>query len=99
VPRDRELFAKEIIENRRFLREVGQTAAEHFCYPSGDYAECFLPWLAELSVQSATTCETGLATSRTNPLLLPRVGVPSSLTDIEFEGWLHGVALTTSLRA
>jgi len=99
MPRDRDLFAREITENRRFLAEVGQPSAEHFCYPSGDYAECFLPWLTELGVHSATTCETGLATARTHSLLLPRVGVPSSLTDVEFEGWLHGVAITNSLRA
>lgn len=92
MPRDRDLFAREIHENRRFLAEVGQAATDHFCYPSGEYAECFLPWLTELGVQSATTCEAGFASSRTPPLLLPRVGVPSSLTDIEFEGWLHGVS-------
>ncbi len=91
MPPDRDLFAREINENRRFLAAVGQTHPQHFCYPSGEYGECFLPWLAELGVQSATTCERGLATSHTPPLLLPRIGVPSSLTDIEFEGWLTGI--------
>jgi hypothetical protein len=90
MPRDRALFAREIIENRNFLAEVGQPHADHFCYPSGVYEECFLPWLSELGVQSATTCDPGLATSKTRSLLLPRIVVPSALTDIEFEGWLHG---------
>jgi len=90
VPRDRTLFAREISENRDFLAAVGQPSAEHFCYPSGAYEPRFLPWLAELGVRSATTCDPALASWKSHPLLLPRVIVPSSLSDIEFEGWLHG---------
>jgi peptidoglycan/xylan/chitin deacetylase (PgdA/CDA1 family) len=90
MPRDRDLFVREIDENRRFLAAVGQRAADHFCYPSGVYGDCFLPWLTELGVRSATTCEPGLVSRQTAPLLLPRVVVPSALSDIEFEGWLHG---------
>jgi peptidoglycan/xylan/chitin deacetylase (PgdA/CDA1 family) len=90
MPRDRTLFAREISDNRNFLAEVGQPFAEHFCYPSGAYQPCFLPWLAELGVQSATTCDPALASRRSHPLLLPRIVVPSTLSDIEFEGWVHG---------
>ena len=90
MPTDRALFAREISDNRNFLAAVGQPSADHFCYPSGVYAERFLPWLSELGVQSATTCDPGLATRTTCPLLLPRVVVPSALSAIEFEGWLHG---------
>lgn len=92
VPGDRTLFAREISDNRNFLAAVGQSSAEHFCYPSGMYEPRFLPWLAELGVRSATTCEPALASRRSHPLLLPRVVVPSALSDIEFEGWLHGVS-------
>jgi peptidoglycan/xylan/chitin deacetylase (PgdA/CDA1 family) len=99
MPRDRKLFAREIIENRNFLAEVGQPHADHFCYPSGVYEERFLPWLSELGVKSATTCNPGLATSKTRSLLLPRIVVPSALTDIEFEGWLHGFSQVLPRRA
>ena len=90
MPGDRTLFAREIIDNRNFLAEVGQPSADHFCYPSGVYEERFLPWLSDLGVQSATTCDPGLATRTTPSLLLPRIVVPSALSDIEFEGWLQG---------
>ena len=99
MPRDRALFAREIIDNRNFLAEVGQPHADHFCYPSGVYEERFLPWLSELGVQSATTCDPGLATHKTRSLLLPRLVVPSALTDIEFEGWLHGFSQVLPRRA
>jgi len=92
TPRNRDLFVREIVDNRTFLASVGQPAPEHFCYPSGDYDESFLPWLAELGIKSATTCDTGLATRSTRSLLLPRLIDSSALTDVEFEGWLHGLS-------
>jgi peptidoglycan/xylan/chitin deacetylase (PgdA/CDA1 family) len=99
VPRDRDLFQREILDNRAFLAAVGQPRAQHFCYPSGVYEDRFLPWLAELGVQSATTCDPGLAGSQTAVLLLPRLVDTSSLSDVEFEGWLHGMSDVLPLRA
>jgi hypothetical protein len=61
VPRDRDLFEREVNENREHIREFTSTEAFHFCYPSGEYAYQFLPWLRDLRVKSATTCESGLA--------------------------------------
>ena len=92
MPKDRDLFRREIVDNRTFLAAVGQSSANHFCYPGGVYEECFLPWLSELGVQSATTCDPGLASSKTRTLLLPRLVDFSALSDVEFEGWLHGVS-------
>jgi peptidoglycan/xylan/chitin deacetylase (PgdA/CDA1 family) len=92
MPVDRALFRREIDDNRRALAAVGQSAAHHFCYPSGVYADEFLPWLRELGVQSATTCDPGLASRTTSLLLLPRLMDSSVLSDVEFEGWLHGVS-------
>ena len=99
TPRNRDLFVREIVDNRNFLASVGQPSPEHFCYPSGDYDEAFLPWLAELGVQSATTCEPGLATRNTRTLLLPRLVDSSALSDVEFEGWLHGLSHVLPKRA
>lgn len=90
TPLDRELFLEEINENRRKIQAFTGREPRHFCYPSGIYRREFLPWLAELSVASATTCESGLASPQSNPLLLPRLVDHTALAPIEFEGWLTG---------
>jgi len=92
MPRERHLFVREIVDNRNFLAAVGQSSANHFCYPSGVYAECFLSWLSELGVQSATTCDPGLAGPKTRMLLLPRLVDSCAVSDVEFEGWLSGMS-------
>jgi len=92
TPLDRELFIREIEDNRKSIHEMTGTRASHFCYPSGVHDLAFLPWLRESGVVSATTCELGLASSGSNPLLLPRLVDVSSLSSIEFEGWLTGIS-------
>ena len=92
TPRDREMFIREIEDNRKSIHEMTGKRASHFCYPSGVYQSEFLPWLSEAGVASATTCDIGLATSESNPLLLPRLLDVSSLSSIEFEGWLTGIS-------
>jgi peptidoglycan/xylan/chitin deacetylase (PgdA/CDA1 family) len=87
------LFTREIRDNRDRIREFTGHEAVHFCYPSGDYAPEFLPWLRELGVRSATTCETGLASPHSEPLLLPRVLDGEQVTPVEFESWLCGILL------
>ena len=95
TPLDRRRFQAEIEENRTRLAAMLPTAATgtHFCYPSGVCHPAFLPWLRDLGIESATTCETGIASSRTDPLLLPRLVDTSVLTDVEFEAWLSGAAV------
>ena len=93
VPLDRALFLREIDENRQCIQQYSSrgTAPAHFCYPSGVHRPEFLPWLAEAGVRSATTCESGMASADTQPLLLPRVIDGEHLTELEFESWLAGV--------
>jgi hypothetical protein len=74
------------------------TVADHFCYPSGVYEPAFFPWLTELGVRSATTCDTGIASPETEPLLLPRLIDTSNLSPVEFEGWVTGVSAFLPLR-
>jgi hypothetical protein len=52
----------------------------------------FLPWLRELGIASAVTCEPGLVSRSTDPLMLPRVVDSWLMTQIEFEGWLTGLS-------
>jgi peptidoglycan/xylan/chitin deacetylase (PgdA/CDA1 family) len=89
-PRDKSLYQKELEDNRRSIKDkTGQDPA-HFCYPSGEYSDEFLPWLTEVGVQSATTCEPGLASPASHPLLLPRLVDHGALSRLDFEGWLSG---------
>lgn len=92
MPRDQELFRREITENRTFLEKVTGGNPHHFCYPSGEYDSLFLPWLNEEGILSATTCEPGLATSRDEPLLLPRFIDTTGQSELEFESWTTGVS-------
>ncbi len=92
TPKDRQLFLREIEDNRKSIREMTDRNPTHFCYPSGVYDLEFLPWLREAGVISATTCESGFASRSSNPLLLPRFLDNATLSPIEFESWLTGVS-------
>lgn len=97
VPMERDLFKREIKENRKVILDLTGQEATHFCYPSGVYDRAFLPWLRELGVKSATTCVNGLASPEDDSLLLPRIGDHSYLNEIEFESSLAGIG-TSLLR-
>jgi peptidoglycan/xylan/chitin deacetylase (PgdA/CDA1 family) len=92
TPLDRELFLREINDNRKCIHEMTGSVPTHFCYPSGHYQPPFLAWLREAGVESATTCDPGISTRHSEPLLLPRLVDSSMLSAVEFEGWLAGVS-------
>jgi Predicted xylanase/chitin deacetylase len=98
TPRDQDAFAREIVDNRKSLAGMTGAPAGHFCYPSGVYEPEFLPWLRELGVVSATTCDSGISSPGTEPLLLPRLIDTSNLEPIEFESWTTGVGAFLPLR-
>jgi peptidoglycan/xylan/chitin deacetylase (PgdA/CDA1 family) len=98
VPFNEESFRAEIRENRAWISEAAGSTGTHFCYPSGVYRSEFLPWLSAEQVVSATTCDTNLATSQVNPLLLPRLVDSSGRSDLEFESWVNGVGYFVSMR-
>lgn len=86
-------FRQEIRDNRSSLQSMlNGRATRHFCYPSGVYEPEFLPWLEAEDVISATTCDPGMASRASNPLLLPRFVDTTHVTSLEFEGWLSGAA-------
>jgi len=92
TPNDHSLFLREITDNRRRIDPIRDGMARHFCYPSGVYRSEFLPWLREAGVQTATTCDPGLASSKTEPLLLPRLVDTSNLSALDVEGWMTGMS-------
>jgi len=100
VPEDRELFLRELSDNRDALARAGRStgALVHFCYPSGMHRPAMLPWLREAGVQSATTCEPGLAVAATEPLLLPRFIDTETTTDTEFKAWVSGLRAVLNRR-
>ena len=85
------LFLKEIEENRRYVEGITGTKAVHFCYPSGYIRPEFKEWLREASIETAATCEVGLATEKTDMLRLPRLLDASNVTHLEYEAWLCGI--------
>lgn len=91
TPHDRDLFLREIEDNRSYIQRTIGATASHFCYPSGVHESAFLPWLRQAQVLSGTTCDPGLTSARSNRLLLPRVVDHGDLSPIEFESWLTGV--------
>jgi peptidoglycan/xylan/chitin deacetylase (PgdA/CDA1 family) len=93
TPMDRQLFLRELEDNRKAIQEMTGRRASHFCYPTGRYDLAFLPWLREMGVKSATTCESGFASLSSDQLLLPRFLDSQSLSSIEFESWLTGVSM------
>jgi peptidoglycan/xylan/chitin deacetylase (PgdA/CDA1 family) len=99
TPLDRDLFIREIVDNRVEIEDMTHHSAAHFCYPCGVYCDEFLPWLKEQGVLSATTCDPGLASSSSHPLLLPRMVDHSACSALEFESWLVGVGALLPRRA
>jgi peptidoglycan/xylan/chitin deacetylase (PgdA/CDA1 family) len=98
TPLNEELFRREIQDNRSRIANAVSGKRIHFCYPSGAYRPEFLSWLAAEEIVSATTCDTGFATSETNPLLLPRFVDTTGRTDDEFESWVSGIGHFLSRR-
>jgi len=98
TPDDEKLFKKEIDDNRIRLQQILGSNAVHFCYPSGVYKTSFLDWLKDEEVASATTCDAGLASAESDPLLLPRLVDTSARSPLEFESWLDGVGSMLALR-
>jgi peptidoglycan/xylan/chitin deacetylase (PgdA/CDA1 family) len=91
VPSNKDLFLKELADNQEFLRDIGQANTNHFAYPSGVYRQEVFPWLAQFGVRSATSCDTGLVSSHSYQLCLPRFIDSPNISNLEFESWLCGL--------
>ena len=85
-------FDREVRDNRDRLRKIRASEPTHFCYPGGVTRREFLPWLRRRHIQSATTCDPGMASRHHDRLLLPRYIDTAAHTEAEFRAWLTGVA-------
>jgi peptidoglycan/xylan/chitin deacetylase (PgdA/CDA1 family) len=92
TPRDRQLFRREIDDNRSRIESATHRPAAHFCYPSGVVRPELPGWLRENQVRTATTCNPGLASPQTDPFWLPRLMDGTDLAPIFFEAWVTGPA-------
>jgi peptidoglycan/xylan/chitin deacetylase (PgdA/CDA1 family) len=92
TPDDPEAFVRDVVHNRERLQELTGRRATHLCYPSGVYKTSYLPPLAREGIVSATTCDPGLASRDSDPLLLPRFVDTTTVSDLEFEAWVTGLA-------
>jgi peptidoglycan/xylan/chitin deacetylase (PgdA/CDA1 family) len=90
TPVSESLFLREVTENRERIAHMTGRRPVHFCYPSGVYHEEFVPWLRSEEVVSATTCDNGVASIKSDPFVLPRFLDHSGITPIEYESWLCG---------
>ena len=88
----RERLQKEIQDNRERIAALASGETRHFCYPGGFHLPEFPGWLREFNVISGTTCQPGIASRRSDALLLPRLVDTSGLTETEFYSWLSGLA-------
>ena len=90
-PMDKQMARTEVLDNRRALSTLlGGGSFEHFCYPSGKYSSSQWPWLVELGVKSATTCEPGLNYPGTPRFGIHRFLDDSEVSSITFEAELSG---------
>jgi len=90
--RSRKGMFRELDKNRGRIAAVTDAEPRHFCYPGGFYLPEHVGYLREYGILSAVTCKPGLCTLETDPLLLPRLVVTRSLSDLEFGAWLSGSA-------
>jgi hypothetical protein len=93
MPQERDLFVKEIEDNRRALEFGGKDNGlfRHFCYPSGIYYPETAEWLRQCGILTATTCVSGIASQLSDPYYLPRFSDSMNIPGLVFEGWLCGV--------
>jgi peptidoglycan/xylan/chitin deacetylase (PgdA/CDA1 family) len=92
TPVDVRQFVADVLKNRDRIEAFTGRRPDHLCYPSGNYHTEYFAALQAHGVVSATTCDPGLATRTSHPLLLPRFVDTSAVSDVIFNAWLTGTA-------
>lgn len=89
-PAEKVSVYREIEQNRQYLEPLTGKVLTHFCYPSGLWDSTHLPWLQELNIESATTCQLGFVSAQSNKLCLNRYLDKQDITDGEFLAEISG---------
>jgi peptidoglycan/xylan/chitin deacetylase (PgdA/CDA1 family) len=89
-PLERSAYEQEIRRNRELIEDLTGLPAQHFCYPSGVVEPPFPGYLRGLGVESAVTCEPGLASIGSDPWRLPRLVDTMNTPLHTFRAWVAG---------
>ena len=92
TPEDPQEFVADLLLNRERIHAMTGQWPTHFCYPSGNYRAEYPVLLRNCGIESATTCDPGMAQASHHPLLLPRFVDTSGVSPLLFESWVTGVA-------
>jgi peptidoglycan/xylan/chitin deacetylase (PgdA/CDA1 family) len=99
-PEDNRVASQEIADNRASVPSWLRQPMRHLCYPSGVWHPSNFATLQAAGVESAMTCEPGLAYRDSPRLALRRILDSSQMSQIEFEAEMCGVGeLLRQLRA
>ncbi|MGH9620453.1 MAG: polysaccharide deacetylase family protein [Bryobacteraceae bacterium] len=91
VSRQQETMYQELRDNITALEQMIGGSRRHLAYPGGACIPEYSTWLSQFGLQSAASCETGLASAASDPMLLPRVMETAHNTPLEVAGWITGV--------
>jgi peptidoglycan/xylan/chitin deacetylase (PgdA/CDA1 family) len=89
-PGQKSIIQQEITDNRAVLEPIARKPLRHLCYPSGIWSEQSWPYLTDMQVTSATTCDPGLNIAATPALGLKRFLDGENISQIEFESEMCG---------
>jgi peptidoglycan/xylan/chitin deacetylase (PgdA/CDA1 family) len=92
LPPDVDGLLRDIRVNRDLITSITRRIPRHLCYPDGIYHASHLPYLRACGVETATTCDPGLAGTSAHPLLLPRFVDSEACSQATFNAWVTGVA-------
>ena len=97
---ERHAFHADLATNEKIVMQISHddTPRRHFCYPMGEYDAMSRANLAAYPMQSAATCDPGLVSQHTDPLLLPRLIDTMATSDATFSAWVTGFAALLPFR-
>ena len=78
-------FGREVIASKQTLEKELGIAIPYFSYPRGKYTQEVVQAVKKAKYGLAVSMEDGLISSKTNPLLVPRVGIDRTHTFEEFK--------------